>query len=209
MGRWERRAWPFESSDPLALPEAYADARLYADAVPVLVRGSVAAHLVTRHQLVSDLLHHPALSAEPGRDAYPAPSSRSLETKRGQQAFVRLDPPEHTRYRRAVLPALSKTTAARLGDLVTAIAHRCVEDTLRDGVTDVVTTLAAPLPLQTSHWLGVPLDEAEELVRPADTWASLTEGTTPPEQLQAWSTTTSRADCPRRRDAAGRSPPRR
>ncbi|WP_147381484.1 cytochrome P450 [Nocardioides immobilis] len=185
MDSWELRAWPFESADPLALHEDYTKARRSADAALVQVRNSATAYLVTRHRLVAELLGNPALSAAPAHAGYPAPTSRSLATKRGQQAFVRMDPPEHTGYRRAVQPSLGRHAVARLAEVVGAIARRCVEETLRDGAADVVTTLAEPLPLQTSaHWLGVPLREAEELLLPAKSWASLTDDSVSPEQLQ-------------------------
>ena len=78
--------------------------------------------------------------------------------------FISRDPPIHTRYRKFVMPALSPV---RLGDIEARIRARV--ETLIAGMPldqkiDLVSTLAAPLPLMTlAELLGVP----------GDTWVKL------------------------------------
>lgn len=181
---WAEANWPFASSDPLQLPSLYATARRAGDAVDVRLHNGRIAHLVTRHDLVADLLGHPDLSADPHAGGYPAPSLRSLRTKSGQRTLVRLDPPEHTTIRRALLPSLSPGAISHLRIYVDDLARSLVDRVLAPGRGEVVGGLASPLPvLVAARWLGVPDDEARRLARLAQVWAGLSGGVGAASQL--------------------------
>ena len=183
--RWTAPMWPFESSDPLQLPPEYALARQSGDAVPVRLYDGRIAQLITKHALVTELLIHPDVSASPHLRGYPAPSIQSLRTKSGQRTLVRLDPPEHTAIRRAILPALSPAVVSSMRAYVEELSHLLVDRVLTQQRPEVVGDLADPLPLLVAaKWLGVPKNDASRLAESAKSWASLSGGKTAPETFQ-------------------------
>ncbi|HEY2056991.1 MAG TPA: cytochrome P450 [Amycolatopsis sp.] len=100
----------------------------------------------------------PELLELAGRD----PDEPVDENGRVIRAFLGLNPPDHTRLRRLVSKAFTPRTVERLAPRIEAIADRLVTDLLDAGEADLMTALAAPLPVEViSEMLGVPLADRE------------------------------------------------
>lgn len=183
---WPRPNWPFESTDPLRLSAEYAQARRQGEAVPVRLYNGDSARLVTRHPLVAELLSHPQLSANPRQFGYPVPSEQSRQAKSSQRTLVRLDPPEHTEIRRALLPSLSRAVVSTVAEYANELAGALVDKALHQGLPEIVASVAFPFPLLVAaRWLGIPHADAQQLAAPASAWAGLSENARSPAELLA------------------------
>ncbi|MGW4486916.1 cytochrome P450 [Amycolatopsis sp. NPDC004368] len=73
-------------------------------------------------------------------------------------SFLGLNPPDHTRLRRLVSKAFTPRTVERLRPRVEAITTRLIDELVEAGSADLMTALAAPLPVEViSEMLGVPV----------------------------------------------------
>jgi hypothetical protein len=96
-------------------------------------------------------------------------------------AFLRMDPPDHTRLRRLVSKAFTPKVIATLRQRIAELSGSMVGDLIASGGGDVVAALAYPLPLTIiCEMLGVP-PEDEDLFR--DWSSALARGTDPDELL--------------------------
>ncbi|QRP47284.1 cytochrome P450 [Amycolatopsis sp. FDAARGOS 1241] len=72
-------------------------------------------------------------------------------------SFLGLNPPDHTRLRRLVSKAFTPRTIEQLRPRIEAITARLISELLEAGTADLMTALAAPLPVEViSELLGVP-----------------------------------------------------
>ncbi len=100
--------------------------------------------LVTRHADARTVLSDPRFVRDPGRVA----RLRGLAPPHGDGRAVtllHLDPPKHTRVRRAVNPAFTARRAAEHGSLIDELATTLVERCQGSGRADLVCDLAVPL----------------------------------------------------------------
>ncbi|MEV6897176.1 cytochrome P450 [Amycolatopsis sp. NPDC051372] len=73
-------------------------------------------------------------------------------------SFLGLNPPDHTRLRRLVSKAFTPRMVERLRPRVEDITARLISDLIDAGSADLMTALAAPLPVEViSEMLGVPM----------------------------------------------------
>ncbi|WP_326565957.1 cytochrome P450 [Amycolatopsis rhabdoformis] len=73
-------------------------------------------------------------------------------------SFLGLNPPDHTRLRRLVSKAFTPRTVERLRPRVEDITARLIAELIDAGSADLMTALAAPLPIEViSEMLGVPM----------------------------------------------------
>jgi cytochrome P450 len=100
--------------------------------------------LVTRHADARMVLSDPRFVRDPARVA----RLRGLAPPHGDgraATLLHLDPPEHTRVRRAVNPAFTARRAAEHGSLIDELATTLVERCRSSGRADLVCDLAVPL----------------------------------------------------------------
>ncbi|MFE7838330.1 cytochrome P450 [Streptomyces sp. NPDC057474] len=162
----------------------------------VTVWGDNSPWLVTRHEDARAVLADPRFSADSTRDGFPGFRPQSPPRAPGQ--FFMMDPPDHTRLRRVLIPDF---TFRRIERLRPAIARICGE--LLDAMTgeadavagagtattspvtqaDLVEAYALPLPsLVICELLGVPYEDHDFFQRQARSFSSLASG---PEEMLA------------------------
>src|SRR5882757_295689 len=101
------------------------------------------------------VLNNPAMSSRPGLE--PPPPGEP-------QAFLFLDPPDHTRLRTLVTKAFTPRAVAGMAQRITEIVDAALDAALDGGGMEVVEELAAPLPITViSEWLGVPTEDSRLL----------------------------------------------
>jgi cytochrome P450 len=101
------------------------------------------------------MLRDPELSSD--RQRTRVPSRFDANVNRAPASFLSLDPPDHTRLRRLVAKAFTPRVIAALEPRIRQVVDELLADFAADGVFDVVTQLAYPLPVRIiSELLGVP-----------------------------------------------------
>ncbi|RBQ21319.1 cytochrome P450 [Spongiactinospora rosea] len=163
--------FPVQRTCPFAPPAEYAKLR---DEAPVvrakLPRGE--AWLVTRWAEARQVLSSPAISTATTTPGSPKPlmspdppTPEMLEELAGQRhgVFIDMDPPEHTRYRKLLIPEFSYRRIKEMQPGMQATADRLIDDMLAQGTqADLVEAFALPLPsLVICQLLGVPYSERE------------------------------------------------
>ncbi|WP_232660709.1 cytochrome P450 [Pseudonocardia sp. TRM90224] len=145
--------------------------------------------LVTSHALVRAVLAdkrfsaraelaHPVLPGVGGNDGRPA----------ARGAFIRNDPPEHTRYRHLVTGRFTVRRMRLLTDWITELTKRRLDLMERHGPpVDLVEMFAQPIPAQVIfELLGIPHDQHDELLHASAPLSRL--DATPEEKLAAFTT---------------------
>ncbi|WP_045556551.1 cytochrome P450 [Streptomyces sp. FxanaA7] len=149
----------------------------------VTIWGDNSPWLITRHEDARTVLADPRFSADTTRDGFPGFRPQSPPRAPGQ--FFMMDPPDHTRLRRVLIPDF---TFRRIEQLRPALARICGD--LLDAMTadgamtaDLVTAYALPLPsLAVCELLGVPYEDHDFFQRQANAFSSLSSG---PEEMMA------------------------
>ncbi len=148
----------------MAPPPPYADLRAEAPITRATLHDGSVAWIVTRHAEARALLADPRLSADPQRPGFPIvePGQEGLRTQ-PNPPFVKMDPPQHTIYRRALI---GEFTAARLADLrprIQRIVDRLLDDlSAKTPPADLVEAFALPVPsMVICELLGVPYADHE------------------------------------------------
>ncbi|MFK0296828.1 cytochrome P450 [Streptomyces sp. NPDC090442] len=116
--------------------------------------------LVTRHEDVRAVLTDPRISADPSKPGFPkaartggAPSQHEVPGW-----FVALDPPEHGRFRKTLIPEFTVRKVRELRPVIQQIVDERIDAMLAAGTSaDLVESFALPVPsLVISSLLGVP-----------------------------------------------------
>ena len=116
--------------------------------------------LVTRHEEVRSVLTDPRISSDPSREGFPSPGRTGgvpdSETVPGW--FVALDPPDHTKYRKALIPEFTVRRIRAMRPAVQEIVDGCIDTVLSRGQgADLMADFALSVPsLVISSMLGVP-----------------------------------------------------
>ncbi|NLU76567.1 cytochrome P450 [Streptomyces sp. HNM0575] len=146
---------PRDRKRPLDLPPEYAGFRREQPVRKVTTPSGDVAWLVTRYEDVRAVLSDPRFSAEVANPGYP----RYLFPVDPQPgAFVTVDPPEHTRYRRMIMSHFTKKQAEAMRPRIQELVDERVDRLLAGPrPVDLVTTFARPVPLTVvCELLGVP-----------------------------------------------------
>jgi cytochrome P450 len=155
--------FPFpESSDPFDLPACQERLRAEAPITRVALPTGGWAWLVSRLAEVREVLRHPAFSADMTKPGFPL--LRPLPPPReGDRAgfFIRMDRPEHGRYRRMLTPEFMIKSVRRMEPLIERTVDGFLDDMVAAGPpADLVGAFALPVPsLVICHLLGVPYDD--------------------------------------------------
>jgi cytochrome P450 monooxygenase len=141
-------------------PEAYAGYRTR----PGLARTTLATGqpvwLVSRYEDVRTVLTDPRISANPENEGFPKVARTGGVPTQNEIPgwFVGLDPPEHDRFRKALIPEFSVRRIREWRPTIQATVDECVASLLeRDGHADLVEDFALAVPsMVISTMLGVP-----------------------------------------------------
>jgi cytochrome P450 len=104
---------------------------------------------------------------------------RSADQRQGspELSFLELDPPDHTRLRRFVMPTFSPRSVAGFGPQISEIVTGILNEVPDDGRFDLVGGYAAPMPIAViTRLLGIPDADAEEFQRYGSTFGSALGG---------------------------------
>ncbi|MGW9523373.1 cytochrome P450 [Streptomyces diastaticus] len=116
--------------------------------------------LVTRHADARAVLSDHRFSSDFSREGFPA---RMTVRPPGPGTFIRMDPPEHSRLRRAVVDEFKKKRIEALRPAVQQIVDDLIDAMLEHGApADLVQRIALPLPtLVICELLGVPYTDRD------------------------------------------------
>ncbi|GAA3463241.1 MULTISPECIES: cytochrome P450 [Saccharothrix] len=151
--------YPIPRSRPTHPAEEYAELRAHA---PIsrsrLDFDGSDVWLVTRHADACAVLADPRFSSDFSRPGFPA---RMTVRPPGPGTFIRMDAPDHTRLRRAVLEEFRPRRVEEMRPAITTIVDDLVSAMLAGpSPADLVQALALPLPtLVICELLGVPYDD--------------------------------------------------
>lgn len=155
---------PLRRTCPFAPAPQYAGLREENPLVRVRLHDGSTAWAVTRHAEARRLLADPRLSADPHRPGFPIvePGQEGLRTL-DPLPFVKMDPPQHTAYRKMLI---GEFTAARLAALrpgIQRIVDRLLDTMCEAGSSaDLVEAFALPVPSTViCELLGVPYADHE------------------------------------------------
>ncbi|MGV9306219.1 cytochrome P450 [Nonomuraea sp. NPDC004354] len=158
--------FPVDRTCPFALPEAYSDMRAEAPVVSVDLPGGPI-WLITRNEEGHTLLKDHRVSTSPTTPGHPyakfsadPPLPEVIEAQSRDSAgeFVDLDPPEHTRFRQALVQEFSLRKVNELRPSIQRTVDRLIDAVEAQGTqADLVKAVALPLPALTlCQMLGVP-----------------------------------------------------
>ncbi|MBB2912502.1 cytochrome P450 [Streptosporangium becharense] len=125
--------------------------------------------LVTGYAAVRSVLADPRFSARRELLSVPVPSPLAQEMRRPAEPgmFIRMDPPDHTRYRRLLTAQFTVRRMRQLEPRVREITAECLAAMEKAGPPqDLVREFALPIPsLVICELLGVPYADREEFQR--------------------------------------------
>lgn len=116
--------------------------------------------LVTRHEDVRTVLTDPRISADPSRPGFPKAARTGGAPSQSEVPgwFVALDPPEHGRFRKTLIPEFTVRKVRELRPAIQQIVDERIDAMLAAGDSaDLIADFALPVPsLVISSLLGVP-----------------------------------------------------
>ncbi|SCF76887.1 Cytochrome P450 [Streptomyces sp. MnatMP-M27] len=127
------REFPIRRGCPFAAPEEYDVLRADDPVARVTLPTKREAWVVSRYDDVRELLSDPRVSADIRRANFPALGEGEQEIGARLRPFIRTDAPEHTRYRRMLLPEFTVRRARAMRPVVQARVDELVDDMLAAG----------------------------------------------------------------------------
>ncbi|WP_316527435.1 cytochrome P450 [Kitasatospora brasiliensis] len=146
---------------PFAPPTAYEQARREEPVSRVSLWDGSTSWLVTRHEDIKAVLSDARFSSDSTRPGFPFVSEGARQLNTGQPTIIRMDDPEHARFRRMLTGEFMIKKVEALRPEVQRIADDLL-DKMTDGRTgaDLVHDFALPLPsLVICLLLGVPYQD--------------------------------------------------
>lgn len=116
--------------------------------------------LVTRYEDARAVLGDARFSSDFATPGFPA---RLTSQPPGPGTFIRMDPPDHSRLRRLLLPEFNRRRVDAMRPAIERIAGALIDDMAAQGPpADLVEALALPLPSQViTELLGVPYEDRD------------------------------------------------
>jgi cytochrome P450 monooxygenase len=141
-------------------PPEYSEFRTRPGLVKAALPSGETVWLVTRHEEVRAVLTDPRISSNPAHEGFPRPS-RTVGAPSADEVpgwFVSLDPPDHNRFRKALIPEFTVRRIRSLRPAVEEIVDRAIDGMLAKGNTaELVEDFSLTVPsLVISSLLGVP-----------------------------------------------------
>lgn len=157
-------SFPMRRRCPFAPPEEYERLRAEEPVSRVRMPDGAPAWLVTRYTDVRTVLADSVFSSDVRRPGMPGvnPQIRSL-ARRQRPPFVRLDPPEHTYFRRMLIPEFTVRRVRAMRPGIQSVVDGLLDGLLRrTPPVDLVEEFALSVPsLVICQLLGVPYDRHE------------------------------------------------
>ena len=137
--------------------------------------------LLTRHEDVTRISRDwRTFSSEPihgGITGFTA-RDRAVRGKVSAETIIRMDPPEHTKYRRFVSDGVMPSAVRKVADKIRRLSIDLIEQNLDKPVFDFVTQIAAWIPLEAVAELGaIPDDDRRQMFE----WVNTIVGPDDPE----------------------------
>ncbi|MET9194598.1 cytochrome P450 [Streptomyces olivaceus] len=157
------RDFPIRRGCPFAAPEEYATLRTEDPVARVTLPTKREAWAVSRYDDVRELLSDPRVSADIRRPNFPALGEGEQEAGARFRPFIRTDAPEHTRYRRMLLPAFTVRRVRAMRPAVQARVDEILDGMLAaGGPTDFVSAYANAVSTSViCELLGIPRENLE------------------------------------------------
>lgn len=141
-------------------PTEYEDFRRREGLVRAVLPTGDIVWLVTRHEEVRSVLTDSRISSNPSNEGFPSPGRTGGVPAADKVPgwFVALDPPDHTKYRKALIPEFTVRRIRALRPAIQEIVDDCVDALLAGGDSaDLMADFALSVPsLVISSLLGVP-----------------------------------------------------
>ncbi|MEV0829411.1 cytochrome P450 [Nonomuraea rubra] len=153
-------AFPMRRTCPFAPPDEYRRMRDTAPVVRAALPNGAPVWAVTRYAEARRLLSDPRISSNTGRPERP----RGPDDDRPDDGFfVDLDPPEHTRFRRLLIPELGARPMEAMRPVLQRIAGTAIDELLAAGPpADLVASYARRVPARVlCELFGVPAADHE------------------------------------------------
>ncbi|MER7054153.1 cytochrome P450 [Streptomyces sp. NPDC000351] len=157
------RDFPVRRGCPFTAPAEYAAMRTDDPVARVTLPTKREAWVVTRYDDVRELLSDPRVSADIRRPDFPALGEGEQEAGARFRPFIRTDAPEHTRYRRMLLPAFTVRRVRAMRPAVQARVDEILDGMLdAGGPVDFVTVYANAVSTSViCELLGIPRHDLE------------------------------------------------
>lgn len=139
---------------------------------------------VTRYADVRTVSRDPSTySSYRGGAMIPDPDPEQLAGSRLMMLYM--DPPQHSRYRRLVVPGFTPRAAARWTERIHQLAGQIVDEVVERGECDLVADLAGEMPSYViAELMGIPLEDGRRLYEWTETMHAA-RGTVPEEDQMA------------------------
>ncbi|MER7230253.1 cytochrome P450 [Streptomyces olivaceus] len=157
------RDFPIRRGCPFAEPKEYATLRTEDPVARVTLPTKREAWAVSRYDDVRELLSDPRVSADIRRPNFPALGEGEQEAGARFRPFIRTDAPEHTRYRRMLLPVFTVRRVRAMRPAVQARVDEILDGMLAaGGPTDFVSAYANAVSTSViCELLGIPRENLE------------------------------------------------
>ncbi|MFI9604885.1 cytochrome P450 [Streptomyces sp. NPDC052043] len=157
------RDFPIRRGCPFAAPEEYGTLRTEDPVARVTLPTQREAWVVTRYDDVRELLSDPRVSADIRRPNFPALGEGEQEAGARFRPFIRTDAPEHTKYRRMLLPAFTVRRVRAMRPAVQARVDEILDGMLAaGGPVDFVSAYANAVSTSViCELLGIPRENLE------------------------------------------------
>ncbi|MFJ3937494.1 cytochrome P450 [Streptomyces parvus] len=157
------RDFPIQRGCPFAPPAEYDALRTHDPVARVTLPTKKEAWVVARYDDVRELLSDPRVSADIRRPNFPALGEGEQEAGARFRPFIRTDAPEHTKYRRMLLPVFTVRRVRTMRPAVQARVDEIVDGMLAaGGPVDFVSAYANAVSTSViCELLGIPRDNLE------------------------------------------------
>ncbi|MEU9891026.1 cytochrome P450 [Sphaerisporangium sp. NPDC051011] len=157
------QGFPMRRGCPFSPPEDYARLRTEEPVARVTLPTGREAWVVSRYEDVRELLADPRISADIRRPNFPALGEGEQEVGARLRPFIRTDAPEHTRYRRMLLPEFTVRRIRAMRPAVQAIVDGLLDSMLASGgPVDFVPVYANAVSTSViCELLGIPKENLE------------------------------------------------
>lgn len=157
------RDFPIRRGCPFAAPAEYAALRTDDPVARVTLPTGREAWVVTRYDDVRELLSDPRVSADIRRPRFPALGEGEQEAGARFRPFIRTDAPEHTKYRRMLLPVFTVRRVRAMRPAVQARVDEILDGMLAaGGPVDFVSAYANAVSTSViCGLLGIPRENLE------------------------------------------------
>ncbi|MBE1496589.1 cytochrome P450 monooxygenase [Amycolatopsis lexingtonensis] len=153
-------SFPRRAPGQVTPPDGYAELRARPGLCRTVLPGGTPVWLVARHEDVRAALTDPRLSSDPSQPGFPA-TGGAPEALPGW--FVAMDAPEHTRYRKLLIPEFTVRKVRELRPGIQQVVDERIDAMLAAGNSaDLVSAFCLVLPsLVICQLLGVPYEDHE------------------------------------------------